>query len=72
MRMKSQGLRKLFFGVAEGAAPRSRVRFGGTAIAQRSEARASGLYGRSCCAGSVSWCRGTRQQRGSVECLGVG
>ena len=38
MRMKSQGLRELFFGVAGGAARHLRVRSGGTAMAQRPEA----------------------------------
>ena len=39
LRMKSQGLaRRAFFGVADGAAPCSGVRSGGTAIAQRVEA----------------------------------
>jgi hypothetical protein len=40
LRMKSQGLSELFFGVAEGAARCLVVRSGGTVMAQRSEGRA--------------------------------
>ena len=59
LRMKSQGLRELFFGVAVGAAPRLRVRSGGTVIAQRPEAECIWSVRPFLLRRGVSWRRGS-------------